>query len=319
MISCWSTSACMYFWEAAPAANRASFLACASSLRSSASGPSSSSPRRGPGQHFVHQLLDRGHQRQLSGHGALEQPAGDDQPVDLVGAFEDAVDARVAVGALRGILLDVAVAAVDLHGVVHHHSRASPSPTPSGSSTRPRTLRCASGSRGDASAAACVDVGERRVDHADGAVGQRLADVDARGTCRRASPASGRSRRSTCRTPCAPSRTRCAFCERLSRAAHARRAQLEAADVEDVERDVVALADLAEQVLDRAPGSRRGSAGRWTSRGCPSCALRRRRRSPGVLRSTMNAVNFSPSTLANTVNTSAKPALVIHIFSPLRT
>jgi hypothetical protein len=38
---------------------------------------------------------------------------------------------------------------------------------------------------------------------------------------------------------------------------------------------------------------------------------------PGKVRSTMNAVNFSPSTLAKTVNRSAKPALVIHIFSPL--
>ena len=33
----------------------------------------------------------------------------------------------------------------------------------------------------------------------------------------------------------------------------------------------------------------------------------------------IEAENFSPSTLANTVNTSAKPLLVIHIFSPLRT
>ena len=40
---------------------------------------------------------------------------------------------------------------------------------------------------------------------------------------------------------------------------------------------------------------------------------------PGVSRSTMNAENFSPSILANTVKTSAKPPLVIHIFSPFRT
>ncbi len=37
---------------------------------------------------------------------------------------------------------------------------------------------------------------------------------------------------------------------------------------------------------------------------------------PAKPRSTMNAVNASPSTLAKTMNTSAKPALVIHIFSP---
>ena len=38
---------------------------------------------------------------------------------------------------------------------------------------------------------------------------------------------------------------------------------------------------------------------------------------PGVPRSTMNAENSSPSTFANTVNTSAKPPFVIHIFCPL--
>ena len=43
------------------------------------------------------------------------------------------------------------------------------------------------------------------------------------------------------------------------------------------------------------------------------------RKWPGVSRSMMNAENFSPSTFANTVKTSANPLLVIHIFSPLRT
>src|SRR6266700_5775409 len=40
---------------------------------------------------------------------------------------------------------------------------------------------------------------------------------------------------------------------------------------------------------------------------------------PGKVLSTRNAVNFSPLILANTVNRSANPALVIHIFSPLST
>ena len=39
--------------------------------------------------------------------------------------------------------------------------------------------------------------------------------------------------------------------------------------------------------------------------------------SPGW-RSTMNALNLSPSTFANTMKMSANPPLVIHIFSPLR-
>ena len=38
---------------------------------------------------------------------------------------------------------------------------------------------------------------------------------------------------------------------------------------------------------------------------------------PGNPRSTMKAVNASPSTLAKTMKTSAKPQLVIHIFSPV--
>src|SRR2546429_3571460 len=39
---------------------------------------------------------------------------------------------------------------------------------------------------------------------------------------------------------------------------------------------------------------------------------------PGKVRSTMNAVNFSPLTFANTMYTSANPPLVIHIFCPFR-
>ena len=41
--------------------------------------------------------------------------------------------------------------------------------------------------------------------------------------------------------------------------------------------------------------------------------------SPGAFRSTRKAENFSPSILPKTVNRSAKPLLVIHIFSPLST
>ena len=40
---------------------------------------------------------------------------------------------------------------------------------------------------------------------------------------------------------------------------------------------------------------------------------------PGKPRSTMNAVNCSPSTLAKTMNRSAKPPFEIHIFSPFST
>ncbi len=40
---------------------------------------------------------------------------------------------------------------------------------------------------------------------------------------------------------------------------------------------------------------------------------------PGESRSTMNAVKCSPSTLAKTMKRSAKPALVMNCFDPLRT
>ena len=51
----------------------------------------------------------------------------DQHPVDLVRALENPVDARIAVHLLDPILLDEAVAAVDLHGLIHHevqHFRA---------------------------------------------------------------------------------------------------------------------------------------------------------------------------------------------------
>ncbi len=84
----------------------------ASQPRGPAASPvSSRGVERGRLHHFIHQRLDGRQQRQFAGHGALHQPAGDDQAVDLVGAFEDAIDARVAIEALGRILLHVAVAA----------------------------------------------------------------------------------------------------------------------------------------------------------------------------------------------------------------
>ncbi len=59
-------------------------------------------------------------ERQGSLAGAAEEHAGHQQAVDLIGAFEDAIDARIAIGPLHGIVLMIAVAAMDLHGFVHH-------------------------------------------------------------------------------------------------------------------------------------------------------------------------------------------------------
>ena len=70
----------------------------------------------------------------------------------------------------------------------------------------------------------------------------------------------------------------------------------------------------AENVLDGDRPRRRASGRRPTtragrgSRSCPPTV------SPGVSRSSRKAVNFVPSTLANRMNRSAHPALVIHCF-----
>src|SRR5215510_5655448 len=73
---------------------------------------------RRPGQQLLLKFLRGGQQGQLAFHRALEQHSGDEQPVDLVRAFEDAVDAVVAVDGLDRIAAGEAVAAVNLHGLV---------------------------------------------------------------------------------------------------------------------------------------------------------------------------------------------------------
>jgi hypothetical protein len=91
---------------------------------------------------------------------------------------------------------------------------------------------------------------------------------------------------------------------------------LVAPQIQRVERDVVRLADLAQQVL----GGHEHILERHTPRAGavqPILCSSRPKLTPGVVRSTRNAVNCSPLSLANTVNRSAKPALVTHIFSPV--
>jgi len=77
------------------------------------------------------------------------------------------------------------------------------------------------------------------------------------------------------------------------------------------------LADFAQQIFDRnfAVVEDDGTGGRSANAIlCSSPPIE----NPGKDFSTRKAVNFSPSILAKTVNRSAKPALVIHIFSPFR-
>src|SRR5215470_15419008 len=60
---------------------------------------------------------------ELDLHAILEQAARDHEALDLARAFVDLHDARVAVVALDGVLLHVAVAAVDLYRLVRDPRR----------------------------------------------------------------------------------------------------------------------------------------------------------------------------------------------------
>ena len=128
--SCCSSIVVMYFWYATPSVSRAIFLAFATMLVLLATPAGAARTERRTRRAPRPQLLHRFHQRQLAALGPLQQHAGGEQTVDLVGAFENAVDARVAIGALDGVVLMVAVAAVDLHAFVDDVSRAPPTRTP---------------------------------------------------------------------------------------------------------------------------------------------------------------------------------------------
>ena len=205
---------------------------------------------RRAGHDLGHHRLRGRNQRELAARGALQQHAGDQQAVDFVGAFEDAVDARIAVGALDRVVLMVAVAAVDLDAfvddVVEHFG---------GVDLDDGAL---DGELLDGleHAAARHRARSRRsradwLDQADDAPAHRFGGVDANRhfgelVLDRAELRDGRAEglpllgvleatwraRSWRRPPCAG-------------------AQLQAADVEDVEGDDVPAADLAEHVLDR--------------------------------------------------------------------
>ncbi len=74
---------------------------------------------RRPCQNFFAQFHGRGYQRNDARHGALHQHLDDQHAVDFVRAFENAVDAAIAIGARDRIILMEAVAAENLHRFVH--------------------------------------------------------------------------------------------------------------------------------------------------------------------------------------------------------
>jgi hypothetical protein len=72
------------------------------------------------GKQRVLRPAGRAQEVEATRHRALEQRARDEQPIDLVRALPDSVDATITVGAGRRIVLDVAIAAMDLDELVDH-------------------------------------------------------------------------------------------------------------------------------------------------------------------------------------------------------
>ncbi len=190
---------------------------------------------------LVHQVQQRFlGQLQATRASALQKHRGRQDSVDFVGAFEDSVDAGVAIEALHRVVLMVAVAAMDLDGFVGHEAQC----------LRAENL----GER--AFHGELFDRGEQRpllhqiLDVAHDAVGHRLIDEHAR----------GHLRQFVLDQPELANR----LPERLALAGVAKRMrksflafpvgehrELEAAQVENVEGDDVASADLAQYVLHR--------------------------------------------------------------------
>src|SRR5262249_11222253 len=102
-----------------------------------------------------------------------------DHAVDLVRPFKNAVDARIAIGALRRVLLDEAVTAVDLHDLVDHlidHLRA---PDLQDGALDGVVLDAFAHLRRRVGSV-LIDLAQRDVDHTDGTVRHRNRDL-----CRR--------------------------------------------------------------------------------------------------------------------------------------
>ena len=103
---------------ATPKIISAVFRNASTARRSSASTPSSDDGIDGGPSSSSCSAFAAGDQRQLPFERTPDQHARNQQPVDLVRAFEDAVDARVAIMPLGGVIPDVAIAAVDLDVLV---------------------------------------------------------------------------------------------------------------------------------------------------------------------------------------------------------
>src|SRR5260370_6379626 len=103
---------------------------------------------------------------------------GGDEGVDFVGALEDAVDAGVAIGALRWVLLHEAITTVDLHGLIHGTVQQLRAPD-FGDGAFDGIFFDAFAAFARSFRAALANGGERGIDHAYRAIHHGLAALDA--------------------------------------------------------------------------------------------------------------------------------------------
>src|SRR6185369_14525523 len=189
------------------------------------------------GENLVHQLLDGWHEGKLSAHGTLQQKARDDKAVNFIRPFEDAIDTGVAVGTLGWILFDEAIASIDLDGFIDDivdHLRS-----PDFQDGALDGIFFDGLASFFSSVGAClVDFREKRVHHANGAIDQRLADVDKR---RHVGDlfADETEVSDDFLEGLALIGVSNSIFERDARTAHAHGAKLEASDIQDVEGDDV--------------------------------------------------------------------------------
>src|ERR1700733_6338316 len=200
-------------------------------------------------QALVHQLLDGGHQREVAGTGPLHQPAGDDEAVDLIRALKDAIDAGIAVGPLDRVLFYITVTAIDLDSVIHDSVEHLRTPYFQNGAldgvlldallNLTRVFRCAG-----------IESRQRVVNHSDGAIGHAFHGEELGGGISQLllNQAEAGDR-------LAEGLTLLGVADGVAKhrtgGAYTGRAQLEAADVENVEGYMVALAHFAKKVFHR--------------------------------------------------------------------
>src|SRR5215475_7531902 len=201
---------------------------------------------RRPGQQLLLKFLRGGQQGQLAFHRALEQHSGDQQPVDLVSAFEDAVDAVVAVDGLDRIAAGEAVAAVNLHGLVGAIGQDL-----AAGDFQDRAFDRVLFDRGeDFGRVVLVDRALAVFDESGGAIDGRFADVSPRQHLGQLVFDRAEIGYRLSELAALGGVSRGQF-KRIFTAADAARPEFEAAEVENVERDQMAFADLTQKSVFR--------------------------------------------------------------------